>query len=163
MWHSYSVLFCTYLGKINLASSQVRKWSFLEFLNHNWVIGGWYNYHTIAWLMLFVYIRFMRSSIFDKESTGIKGAYVVVGTVSGMLCGICFMILLKALQSFMLGLIRRWEARKHQVRAFAIWFRRACLVVAYFCGAGWLMLQYSKMIGLKQLVLGSKFADGRTM
>jgi len=100
-------------------------------------------------------IRFIRSSIFDKGSTGVKGAYVVAGTVSGMLCGICCTVLLRTLQCSVLALCRRWEARKHQVRAFAARFRRACLVAAYFCAAGWLMLEYGELIGLKQLYLRS--------
>lgn len=108
------------------------------------------------------FILFTRSSIFDEESTGLSGAYVVAGTVSGMLLGICSVVLFKTLQVSVLALSRCWEARKHQVRAFAIWFRRACLLVAYFCAAGWFMLEYGNMIGLKQLSFGSNLVE-RTM
>lgn len=105
------------------------------------------------------FILFMRSSIYDKDATGGNGLYVVAGAVSGMLFGMFSVVLLKALRFFIIALNRCWDARKSQIQAFAIWFRRACLLVAYFGAAGWLMLQYGKMIGLKQLSLGSKLSE----
>ncbi|XP_020248116.1 uncharacterized protein LOC109825661 isoform X2 [Asparagus officinalis] len=105
------------------------------------------------------FILFMRSVIFDKDSTGLKGVYAVAGTISGVLFGICFVILLKTLQSSVLSLIKRWKARKHQLQSFAVGLRRACLLVAYFCAAAWLMLEYGKMIGLKQFSLKANLAE----
>lgn len=114
----------------------------------------------------FIFTRFMRSSIFDKEHSGLKGPYVVAGAmsgaVSGMLFGICFVVLFKTLRISLLALARCWEDWKHRIRASAIWFRRACLLVAYVCAVGWLMLEYGNMIGLKQLSFGSDLVE-RTM
>lgn len=108
------------------------------------------------------FIIFMRSSIFDKKAVGMKRLYLVAGTVSGMLSGLCCIILLKILQSSILALSRRWESWKPHARTFAIRFRRVCLLVAYCSAAGWLMLEYGKMIGLKHLPLWSNLSK-RTM
>lgn len=106
------------------------------------------------------FILFMRSSFFDKDGPGLKMvAYGISGIVSGVLFATLCMIIIRSLQISMLFLSRRWDARKYQLRLPLVRFRRVCLLVAYFSAVGWLMLQYGRMIGLKQLSLGSNLGE----
>ncbi|XP_039142035.1 uncharacterized protein LOC120279227 isoform X2 [Dioscorea cayenensis subsp. rotundata] len=106
------------------------------------------------------FILFMKLNFSaDKAGSGREMAHLVAGLVSGMVIGMCFIILIKSLRILWLTVTRHWAARKLQIKVFAARFRRVCLLVAYISTMGWLTIQYSKMVGLKQLLFESNLKE----
>jgi hypothetical protein len=75
----------------------------------------------------------------------------MLGYAAGVVAGISFLFIAIVLRS--LRGAARWAVSNHSIRVFAYRFKRACLLVAYVSFVGWMSLQYSKMIGLKELSL----------
>lgn len=96
------------------------------------------------------FVLFTRS-LSEKNTAGRHMGYTVAGIVLGMLTSMCFVILTKILQAAVSSLTKQWNSKKHPIQSL----RRACLLVAYFSAVGWLLLQYQKIIGLKQLYINS--------
>jgi hypothetical protein len=77
------------------------------------------------------------------------------GISSGLLASIFGIVFRKGIQRLFTSI-----SSKHFIgRALATRLQRIFIVVAYFSVLGWLTVQYSQFIGLKQLVLGSRFKD----
>lgn len=87
----------------------------------------------------------------DFNSIGMLG-YVMAGVVAGILSALLITILLRSLRGLVLAVVGS-SVSKHSIRVFACRLKRACLLVAYVSVVGWITLQYSKMIGLKELLL----------
>lgn len=104
------------------------------------------------------FILFTRSYS-EKRSSGRRMVYTVIGIISGMLGSMCVIIVIKSLQVLALAMAKKWDVRNHHISIFAAQFRRACLLVAYISIMGWLTLQYSKMIGFRQLSFNSFFGE----
>ncbi|KAF0892293.1 hypothetical protein E2562_014860 [Oryza meyeriana var. granulata] len=99
-----------------------------------------------------IFVLFSKSCMSeDFNSFGMLG-YVMAGVVAGILSALFITILLRSLQGLFLAVVGS-TVSKHSIRAFAFQFKRACLLVAYVSVVGWITLQYSKMIGLKELLL----------
>lgn len=94
-------------------------------------------------------ILFMRSSILDMASARLKGTFIVISSISGMLFGMFTVISFRTLHYLFASLNKRWQTRKQQIQSSLARLRRVCILVAYFSAASWLMLEYGKMIGLK--------------
>ncbi|KAJ1272608.1 hypothetical protein BS78_06G216100 [Paspalum vaginatum] len=84
--------------------------------------------------------------------------YVAAGVVLGMLSSMFITVLFRGLYGFLL-VAARWAVRKHNIRVFASRLKRACLLVAYVYAVGWITLQYSKFIGLKELLSDSELME----
>ena len=84
--------------------------------------------------------------------------YAAAGVVAGVLSSILITIAVRILRGVFLAAARR-AVRNHSIRVFAYRFKRACLLVAYISFVGWITLQYSKMVGLKELVLDFKLLE----
>lgn len=84
--------------------------------------------------------------------------YVAAGVVLGMLSSVFVTVVLRSLYGLFLA-AARWGVRKHSIRVFVGRFKRACLLVAYVSAVGWITLQYSKFIGLKELVSDSELLE----
>lgn len=90
--------------------------------------------------------------IFDDKRNGDRTMLAAVtGIITGVLVSVCFINILKLLDASRRSLSKKWNAGKFVISIVAFHFRRACVVVVYFSLIGWLTLQYSKAIGLKQL------------
>ncbi|KMZ58513.1 hypothetical protein ZOSMA_76G00690 [Zostera marina] len=90
--------------------------------------------------------------IFDDKRNGDRTMLAAVtGIITGVLVSVCFINILKLLDASRRSLSKKWNAGKFVISIVAFHFRRACVVVVYFSLMGWLTLQYSKAIGLKQL------------
>ncbi|PKU61353.1 hypothetical protein MA16_Dca028842 [Dendrobium catenatum] len=94
--------------------------------------------------------RFTRS-LSEKNTAGRRMGYTVTGIVLGMLTSMFCIILIKILHAAVPSLARQWNSKKYLIQSF----RRACLLVAYFSAVGLLLLQYKKIIGLRQLDINS--------
>ncbi|XP_039142036.1 uncharacterized protein LOC120279227 isoform X3 [Dioscorea cayenensis subsp. rotundata] len=71
------------------------------------------------------FILFMKLNFSaDKAGSGREMAHLVAGLVSGMVIGMCFIILIKSLRILWLTVTRHWAARKLQIKVFAARFRR---------------------------------------
>uniref|UniRef100_A0A0D9W8Z2 Uncharacterized protein n=1 Tax=Leersia perrieri TaxID=77586 RepID=A0A0D9W8Z2_9ORYZ len=104
------------------------------------------------------YLHIVLSHMFSKSyiskdfnSIGLLG-YAMAGVMAGFLSALFITILLRSLRGLFLALAGS-AVSKHSIRVFACRFKRACLLVAYVSFVGWITLQYSKMIGLKELLL----------
>ncbi|XBI69981.1 hypothetical protein VPH35_064582 [Triticum aestivum] len=84
--------------------------------------------------------------------------YAAAGVVAGMLSSILITVAVRILRGVFLAAARR-AVSNHSIRVFAYRFKRACLLVAYISFVGWITLQYSKMVGLKELVLDFKLLE----
>uniref|UniRef100_A0A0D9W8Z3 Uncharacterized protein n=1 Tax=Leersia perrieri TaxID=77586 RepID=A0A0D9W8Z3_9ORYZ len=99
-----------------------------------------------------IFVLFSKSYISkDFNSIGLLG-YAMAGVMAGFLSALFITILLRSLRGLFLALAGS-AVSKHSIRVFACRFKRACLLVAYVSFVGWITLQYSKMIGLKELLL----------
>uniref|UniRef100_A0A0E0KUQ8 Uncharacterized protein n=1 Tax=Oryza punctata TaxID=4537 RepID=A0A0E0KUQ8_ORYPU len=99
-----------------------------------------------------IFVLFSKSYMSeDFNSIGMLG-YVVAGVVAGILSALFITILLRSLGGLFLA-VAGSSVSKHSIRVFACRLKRACLLVAYVSVVGWITLQYSKMIGLKELLL----------
>jgi len=84
--------------------------------------------------------------------------YVAAGVLLGMLSSMFITVLFRGCYGLLLA-AARWAVRKHSIRVFAGWLKRACLLVAYVSAVGWITLQYSKFIGLKELLSDSELME----
>lgn len=84
--------------------------------------------------------------------------YAAAGVVAGVLSSILITIVLRILRGVFLA-ATRGAVSNHSIRVSAYRLKRACLLVAYVSFVGWITLQYSKMIGLKELVLDFKLLE----
>lgn len=96
------------------------------------------------------FLLFTRS-LSENNTAGRQMGYTLAGIVLGMLTSMCCIILIKILQAALSSLAKQWNSKKHLIRSL----RRACLLVAYFSAVAWLLSQYQKIIGLKQLYIKS--------
>jgi hypothetical protein len=97
------------------------------------------------------YDRFSESLVTEDFGSERMLGYVAAGVVLGMLSSVFITILWRSLYRLFL-VAARWAVRKHSIRVFVGRFKRACLLVAYVSAVGWVTLQYSEFIGLKELV-----------
>lgn len=103
-----------------------------------------------AEIIKILYTLFLDKFFHDKRN----GERIMLAAVTGIIMGMlvsAFFTILKLLDSSKRSLLKKWNAGKHAISIVAFYFRRACVVVVYFSLMGWLTLQYSKVIGLKQL------------
>lgn len=84
--------------------------------------------------------------------------YVAAGVVLGMLSSMFITVLFRGFYGLLLA-AARWAVRRHSIRVFASRLKRACLLVAYVSAVGWITLQYSKFIGLKELLSDSELME----
>lgn len=84
--------------------------------------------------------------------------YAAAGVVAGVVSSILITIAVRVLRGVFLAAARR-AVSNQSIRVFAYRFKRACLLVAYISFVGWITLQYSKMVGLKELVLDFKLLE----
>ena len=98
------------------------------------------------------YDRFSKSYMSKDFSSGRMLGYAAAGVVAGMLSSLVITIVLRSFRGVFLA-AARWAISNHSIRVFAYRFKRACLLVAYVSFVGWITLQYSKIIGLKELLL----------
>lgn len=85
--------------------------------------------------------------------------FIVAGIVLGMLSSICCIMLFKILQVAASSLVRQWHSKALLSPFSALRLPRACVLVVYFSTVGWLLLQYPKMMGLKQLNFNSNLRE----
>ena len=97
------------------------------------------------------YDRFSKSYMSKGFSSGWMLGYAA-GFVAGTLSSMFNTIVPRSFQGGFLA-AARWAVSNHSIRVFAYRFKRACLLVAYVSFVGWITLQYSKIIGLKELLL----------
>ncbi|XP_062186138.1 uncharacterized protein LOC133889698 [Phragmites australis] len=105
-----------------------------------------------------ILILFSESYMSEDFSSERMLGYVAAGVVLGMLSSMFITILLRSFYGLLLA-AARWAVRKHSIRVFAGRVKRACLLVAYVSAVGWITLQYSKFIGLKELLLDSELLE----
>ncbi|GJN41334.1 hypothetical protein PR202_gn00694 [Eleusine coracana subsp. coracana] len=98
-----------------------------------------------------IFVLFSESVVSKDLGSERMLGYVAAGVVLGMLSSAFVTMLLRSLYGLFLA-AARWTVRKHSIRVFVGRFKRACLLVAYVSAVGWITLQYSKFIGLKELV-----------
>ncbi|KAK8963116.1 hypothetical protein KSP40_PGU018873 [Platanthera guangdongensis] len=108
---------------------------------------------------VFPFPRLTGSHLEKNMPPGRHMGFIVAGIVLGMPSSICCIILIKVLQAAMSSLARQWHQKAHLSPFSALRLRRACILVAYFSSVGWLLLQYQKMIGLKQLYFNSNLRE----
>ncbi|MQL75681.1 hypothetical protein Taro_008065 [Colocasia esculenta] len=77
------------------------------------------------------------------------------GMVSGVLSCLCVVVAVKVFQLSRVVLSGKRRHLRHHLMMLAVQFRRVCLLIAYVSAVGWLTLQYSKFVGLKQLFFDS--------
>ncbi|XP_040379298.1 uncharacterized protein LOC102705815 isoform X2 [Oryza brachyantha] len=105
-----------------------------------------------------IFVLFSKSYISeDFNSIGMLG-YLMAGVVTGILSALFITILLRSLRGLLLAAAGS-TVSKRSIRVFACRFKRACLLVAYVSAVGWITLQYSKMIGLKELLFDYEFME----
>uniref|UniRef100_A0ACD5UU44 Uncharacterized protein n=1 Tax=Avena sativa TaxID=4498 RepID=A0ACD5UU44_AVESA len=102
------------------------------------------------------YDRFLKSYKSKDFSSG-----WMLGYAAGILVAMSSMLITIVLGSFrgMFLAAARWAVSNHSITVFAYRFKRACLLVAYVSFVGWITWQYSKMIGLKELLLDYKVME----
>ncbi|KAM0897851.1 hypothetical protein ACQ4PT_022285 [Festuca glaucescens] len=105
-----------------------------------------------------IFVLFSKSYMSKDFSSGRMLGYVAAGVVAGMLSSLVSTIVLRSFRGVFLAAVR-WAVSNHSIRVFAYRFKRACLLVAYVSFVGWITLQYSKMIGLKELLLDYKLME----
>ncbi|CAO2036369.1 unnamed protein product [Urochloa humidicola] len=101
---------------------------------------------------------FSKSYVSEDFSSERMHGYVAAGVVLGMLSSMFITILFRGLYGLLL-VAARWAVRKRSIRVFASRLKRACLLVAYVSAVGWITLQYSKFIGLKELLSDSELME----
>ncbi|CAL5069779.1 unnamed protein product [Urochloa decumbens] len=101
---------------------------------------------------------FSKSYISEDFSSERMLRYVAAGVVLGMLSSMFITVLFRGFYGLLLA-AARWAVRKHSIRVFASRLKRACLLVAYVSAVGWITLQYSKFIGLKELWSDSELME----
>ncbi|KAF8651815.1 hypothetical protein HU200_063338 [Digitaria exilis] len=99
-----------------------------------------------------------KSYLSEDFSSGRLLGYVAAGVALGMLSSMFIIILLRGFYGLLLA-GARWAVRKHSIRVFASRFKRACLLVAYVSAVGWITMQYSKFIGLKEFLSDSELME----
>lgn len=102
--------------------------------------------------------RFSEMYVSEDFSSGRMLVYVAAGVVLGMLSSMFITALFRGMYGLLLA-AARWAVRKHCIRVFASRLKRACLLVAYVSAVGWITLQYSKFIGLKELLSDSEVME----
>ncbi|TVU15886.1 hypothetical protein EJB05_39429, partial [Eragrostis curvula] len=105
-----------------------------------------------------IFILFSESFVSEDFSSQRIIGHVAAGVVLGMLSSVLITILLRSLYRLFLAAARS-AVRKHSIRVLAGRFKRACLLVAYVSAVCWFTLQYSKFIGLKELMSDSELLE----
>ncbi|CAD6259763.1 unnamed protein product [Miscanthus lutarioriparius] len=105
-----------------------------------------------------ILILFSEMYVSEDFSSERMLGYVAAGVVLGMLSSMFITVLFRGFYGLLLA-AARWAVRKHSIRAFASRLKRACLLVAYVSAVGWITLQYSKFIGLKELLSDSELME----
>lgn len=105
-----------------------------------------------------ILILFSEMYVSEDFSSGRMLVYVAAGVVLGMLSSMFITALFRGMYGLLLA-AARWAVRKHCIRVFASRLKRACLLVAYVSAVGWITLQYSKFIGLKELLSDSEVME----
>ncbi|PAN39900.1 hypothetical protein PAHAL_7G277900 [Panicum hallii] len=101
---------------------------------------------------------FSESYVSEDFSSKRMLGYVAAGVLLGMLSSMFITVLFRGCYGLLLA-AARWTVRKHSMRVFAGRLKRACLLVAYVSAVGWITLQYSKFIGLKELLSDSELME----
>ncbi|KAG0460819.1 hypothetical protein HPP92_021116 [Vanilla planifolia] len=98
-------------------------------------------------------------SVAERWRSGTWIGYTITGIVLGMLSSICCVIVFRILQALFLSISKKLHAKKCLMPIAFVRLRRACLLVAYVSTVVWLLLQYRKVIGLKQLSFNSSLRE----
>lgn len=107
---------------------------------------------SISEMLNRIFILFSKLYMSEDFSSGRMLGYIAAGVVAGVLSSLFITIVLRSFRGVFFA-AARWAVSKHSIRVFAYCFKRACLLVAYVSFVGWVTLQYSKMIGLKELLV----------
>ncbi|KAK1304067.1 hypothetical protein QJS10_CPB11g00061 [Acorus calamus] len=84
-----------------------------------------------------------------------------IGTLFGMLSSLFLVGTMKLLQRLRRAITRSWDDWRLRAAVYKTRFRRVCIFVAYISFMGWLTVQYSKFIGLREFLIGSYIGERR--
>ncbi|KAG8043359.1 hypothetical protein GUJ93_ZPchr0458g22748 [Zizania palustris] len=99
-----------------------------------------------------IFVLFSKSYLLEDFNSARMLGSLLAGVIVGILSALFITILLISFRGLFL-IASRSAVSKHSIRVFANRFKRVCLLVAYVSFVGWMTLRYSKMIGLKELLL----------
>ncbi|WOL04347.1 hypothetical protein Cni_G13068 [Canna indica] len=108
------------------------------------------------------YLILLKRLISDMVRSGPNMVYLITGAVCGMLVSMLTVILAKCLHILARAMAGKWKAWRLTSIDVVRQLRRACHLFAYFSVTAWLMIQYGKLIGLKQLLFDNHHISERT-
>ncbi|KAJ3680695.1 hypothetical protein LUZ60_016973 [Juncus effusus] len=106
---------------------------------------------SILQLIRRISILFIKSYFSESFVTKELLGYAFGGAVTGISCGFFASLFLTAVKRFFFSLYK-----KQRLRALLARLRCICMLTLYLSAIGWLTLQYTQFIGLKQLILESR-------